>query len=80
MGVADGVGGWADMGIDAGFYARELMKESEKALLEEFNVSSDGGDPRNALKKAHSLTTSRGSSTACILVLANDVSQLSLLH
>lgn len=25
IGVADGVGGWADLGIDAGQYARELM-------------------------------------------------------
>ncbi|KAJ8534262.1 hypothetical protein K7X08_007586 [Anisodus acutangulus] len=28
IGVADGVGGWAKKGIDAGIYARELMKNS----------------------------------------------------
>lgn len=60
------------MGVDAGLYARELMKESANAILE---VESEGElNPRTALKKAHSLTKSKGSSTACIIALCNDVS------
>ncbi|CAN4104047.1 unnamed protein product [Withania somnifera] len=35
IGVADGVGGWADLGIDAGLYARELMSQSLTAIQEE---------------------------------------------
>lgn len=58
------------MGIDAGVYARELMKQSALAVAE----SGEKGEanPRFALKKAHSLTKSSGSSTACIIVLDND--------
>ncbi|KAF6135462.1 hypothetical protein GIB67_015315 [Kingdonia uniflora] len=32
IGVADGVGGWADMGINAGLYAQELMPKSKKVM------------------------------------------------
>ncbi|KAK6773785.1 hypothetical protein RDI58_029023 [Solanum bulbocastanum] len=35
IGVADGVGGWALQGIDAGIYARELMKNSFIATYDE---------------------------------------------
>ncbi|KAF3638535.1 hypothetical protein FXO38_08604 [Capsicum annuum] len=30
--AADGVGGWAGLGIDAGLYARELMSHSSTAI------------------------------------------------
>ncbi|KAM3396407.1 hypothetical protein P3S68_005413 [Capsicum galapagoense] len=33
--AADGVGGWAGLGIDAGLYARELMSHSSTAILDE---------------------------------------------
>ncbi|KAK9048550.1 hypothetical protein SSX86_032485, partial [Deinandra increscens subsp. villosa] len=33
--AADGVGGWADLGIDAGKYARELMCNSVSAVEDE---------------------------------------------
>ncbi|KAJ8542919.1 hypothetical protein K7X08_005442 [Anisodus acutangulus] len=39
IGVADGVGGWADLGIDAGLYARELMSHSLAAIQEEPKVN-----------------------------------------
>ena len=31
VGVADGVGGWSSMGVDAGTYSRQLMHFSKEA-------------------------------------------------
>ncbi|KAJ4980954.1 hypothetical protein NE237_031791 [Protea cynaroides] len=70
FGIADGVGGWAKKGIDAGIYARELMFNSAMA------VQSDGlkgsVDPLTVLKEAYSNTKALGSSTACIVALKDD--------
>ena len=71
IGVADGVGGWADLGVDAGQYSRELMSNSVSAILEEPNHSID---PARVLEKAHSSTKAKGSSTACIIALTEQVS------
>eukprot|EP00249_Psilotum_nudum_P022481 c28532_g1_i3 orf=383-1780(+) len=68
VGVADGVGGWAMEGIDAGQYARELMSQSMKAVLQEPHGLIN---PARVLTTAHSKTTCRGSSTACILAFSN---------
>lgn len=70
MGVADGVGSWVLQGIDAGLFARSLMLESKKAL--------DAGmtDPRTIMQRAHDATKARGlrgSSTALVLVLVDNV-------
>lgn len=70
IGVADGVGGWADMGVDAGQYARELMSNSVTAIKEEPKGSID---PARVLEKAHSSTKAKGSSTACIIALTDQV-------
>ncbi|VFQ85660.1 unnamed protein product [Cuscuta campestris] len=69
IGVADGVGGWADVGINAGEYARELMSYSVKALLDEPKGSID---PARVLEKAYSNTNAQGSSTACIIALTSE--------
>ncbi|XP_037491515.1 probable protein phosphatase 2C 55 [Jatropha curcas] len=69
IGVADGVGGWADVGINAGLYARELMLNSVSAIQEEPVGSID---PARVLEKAHSNTKAKGSSTACIVALINE--------
>ncbi|KIY99196.1 hypothetical protein MNEG_8763 [Monoraphidium neglectum] len=68
VGVADGVGGWAEIGVDAGAYARLFMvhaKEEAEALL--------GGDaalsPQTVLERAYYRTNVQGSSTVCILSL-----------
>ncbi|XVE94749.1 hypothetical protein REPUB_Repub02eG0035800 [Reevesia pubescens] len=66
IGVADGVGGWADLGVDAGLYSRELMSNSVNAIQEEPKGSID---PARVLEKAHSSTKAKGSSTACIIAL-----------
>ncbi|PKU87746.1 probable protein phosphatase 2C 55 [Dendrobium catenatum] len=68
IGVADGVGGWADLGVDAGHYARELMSHSVSAIGEEPKGSID---PARVLEKAYISTKARGSSTACIIALTN---------
>lgn len=70
IGVADGVGGWADHGVDAGKYARELMSNSVSAIQEEPKGSVD---PARVLKKAHISTKAKGSSTACIIALTEQV-------
>ncbi|XVF17864.1 hypothetical protein REPUB_Repub10bG0161300 [Reevesia pubescens] len=70
IGVADGVGGWAEVGIDAGEFARELMSNSVTAIQGEPKHSID---PARVLEKAHSNTKSQGSSTACIIALTEEV-------
>ncbi|KAL5558084.1 hypothetical protein UlMin_034295 [Ulmus minor] len=66
VGVADGVGGWADLGVDSGLYSRELMSNSVTAIKEE---PKGLVDPARVLEKAHSSTKAKGSSTACIIAL-----------
>ncbi|KAK9947109.1 hypothetical protein M0R45_012544 [Rubus argutus] len=66
IGVADGVGGWADLGVNSGLYSRELMSNSVTAIQEEPKGSVD---PARVLEKAHSSTKAKGSSTACIIAL-----------
>lgn len=68
IGVADGVGGWADVGINAGEYSRELMSNSVRAIQDE---AIGGIDPLRVLEKAHAKTKAMGSSTACIIALKN---------
>lgn len=70
VGVADGVGGWADYGIDAGQYSRELMSNSVSAIHEEPRGSVD---PFRVLEKAYFSTKAKGSSTACIIALTDQV-------
>ncbi|KZV34234.1 putative protein phosphatase 2C 55-like [Dorcoceras hygrometricum] len=68
IGVADGVGGWADLGVNAGHYARELMSNSVHAVQDEPRGSID---PARVLEKAHASTKAKGSSTACIIALTD---------
>ncbi|KAH9313958.1 hypothetical protein KI387_022585 [Taxus chinensis] len=68
IGVADGVGGWAEMGVNAGTYARELMAHSVTAIEEEPRGSIDLS---RVLDKAYTSTKSKGSSTACMLALSD---------
>lgn len=71
VGVADGVGGWADVGVNAGEYARELMSQSMIAVAQEPHGYID---PARVMRYAHARTKCRGSSTACILALSDYVS------
>ena len=62
LGVADGVGGWRDLGVDAGEFSRELMKHAE-------NYVNDTGipEPRFILQTAYDNVESIGTSTICIV-------------
>lgn len=76
IGVADGVGGWADLGVNSGYYSRELMSNSVDAIQEEPKGSVD---PARVLEKAHSSTKAAGSSTACIIALTDQVTFIFML-
>ena len=67
--AADGVGGWAEIGVDPGLYSRELMKFAKEATS-----TCDVGPsaPQQLLEVAYLATTARGSSTACIVCLENE--------
>lgn len=69
IGVADGVGGWADVGVNAGLYAQELVANSARAIREEPKGSFN---PVRVLEKAHSKTKALGSSTVCIIALIDE--------
>eukprot|EP00656_Telonema_subtile_P030004 TRINITY_DN3303_c0_g3_i1.p1 TRINITY_DN3303_c0_g3~~TRINITY_DN3303_c0_g3_i1.p1 ORF type:complete len:365 (-),score=29.86 TRINITY_DN3303_c0_g3_i1:2-1096(-) len=63
VGVADGVGGWAAHGIDAGEYARQLMKRCEES------IESGNTDPVAAMWHGYKAVQSLGSSTCFVMVL-----------
>ncbi|CAL5443059.1 unnamed protein product [Camellia sinensis] len=67
IGVADGIGGWAKKGIDAGVYAQELMANSLLALQ---NEPWEAVDLNKVLNEAYLNSKPKGSSTACIITLA----------
>ncbi|PNW81687.1 hypothetical protein CHLRE_06g256300v5 [Chlamydomonas reinhardtii] len=69
VGVADGVGGWSEVGVDAGAYARQLMGNAA-VVADESTASAP--DAQEILERAYSQTTVRGSSTACVAVLNGD--------
>ena len=59
MVVADGVGGWADEGVDAGIYSRELVK-----LIKEIYTEDKNKDLKKVLVEAAEKNKETGSSTA----------------
>jgi protein phosphatase PTC7 len=59
--VADGVGGWSDIGVDAGKYSKQLIK-----LVGEIYDKNPNATPKEILLKASNRTTERGSSTLII--------------
>lgn len=65
LGVADGVGGWADQGVDPGIFSRQLMNFA----AEESRAGES--DPKTIMTRAHSRTTALGSSTALIVSLVS---------
>ncbi|KAG1664831.1 hypothetical protein FOA52_007089 [Chlamydomonas sp. UWO 241] len=67
IGVADGVSGWAEEGIDPAEYSRSLMKFSSIAL--EGTTHPHGADPREVIRHAHQETVMPGSSTICVCVM-----------
>ncbi|GLI62926.1 hypothetical protein VaNZ11_005777 [Volvox africanus] len=82
VGVADGVGGWAEVGVDAGAYARQLMRNAADVADVMTSTSGEVGgsdvpapvelSAQEILEQAYGMTTVRGSSTACVAVLNGD--------
>lgn len=62
FGVYDGVGGWAEEGIDSGLYSKGLAKTTEKRFHDRLD---DGKSITDALKYAVRNVRHKGSSTAC---------------
>ncbi|XXG49034.1 hypothetical protein AAC387_Pa02g3324 [Persea americana] len=69
FGVADGVGGWASMGVDAGEFARQLIYHAECAIKDE---PKGAINLMRVLEKAFSNTRAIGGSTACIAALRDE--------
>eukprot|EP00879_Flechtneria_rotunda_P014057 GHRR01014685.1.p1 GENE.GHRR01014685.1~~GHRR01014685.1.p1 ORF type:complete len:387 (+),score=182.21 GHRR01014685.1:590-1750(+) len=70
IGVADGVGGWAEIGVDAGAYARLLMVNAKEAAEAAANDLAAGAlSSQKILESAFYCTNVQGSSTACVIVL-----------
>eukprot|EP00339_Tiarina_fusa_P026730 CAMPEP_0117010558 /NCGR_PEP_ID=MMETSP0472-20121206/9274_1 /TAXON_ID=693140 ORGANISM="Tiarina fusus, Strain LIS" /NCGR_SAMPLE_ID=MMETSP0472 /ASSEMBLY_ACC=CAM_ASM_000603 /LENGTH=335 /DNA_ID=CAMNT_0004713119 /DNA_START=50 /DNA_END=1057 /DNA_ORIENTATION=+ len=67
-GVADGVGGWASQGVDAGQYSRMLLKHAKTALLERENP-----EMRAVVATAAERTQVKGSATVCLLFLKGEI-------
>ena len=63
FGVMDGVGGWADEGVDPAAYSNTFAEKSAAAVL----MGVD--DPRAVIAEAHEHTRVVGSATACVAVL-----------
>lgn len=66
FGVADGVGGWSEMGIDPAEYPRKLMKSAEKTVLQE---NEECIDPLFVLKRAFAEAHAPGSCTVSLASL-----------
>lgn len=67
VGVADGVGGWSALGVDAGLYSRKLMENASR-----YSVESGDCDPKATLQAAfHGMGSTIGTTTACVVVLKN---------
>ncbi|KAF2072322.1 hypothetical protein CYY_006356 [Polysphondylium violaceum] len=66
LGVADGVGGWGDVGIDPSEYSNTLMEGSKIAS----NSISVSRDPLTIMEQGYIFSQDvKGSSTCCIVVL-----------
>lgn len=66
LAVADGVGGWSQMGVDAGKYSRELVGHLQQAL------PGREHDPVAVMTLAANATEATGSSTCCVVTLVGD--------
>ena len=63
FGVMDGVGGWADEGVDPAAYSNTFAERSAAAVL------LGASDPREVIRAAHEHVKIVGSTTACVAIL-----------
>eukprot|EP00466_Bigelowiella_natans_P019947 jgi/Bigna1/86085/estExt_fgenesh1_pg.C_80050 len=64
IGVADGVGGYSEYGIDPGMFSRTLMQQLSQSEAKQTQVN-----PASALREAQEATRLPGASTAVVLQL-----------
>ncbi|CAF1074708.1 unnamed protein product [Brachionus calyciflorus] len=83
LGVADGVGGWHEFGIDPSKFSFNLMKTCKRLIEQGFDLVIDNKTPINLLEQSYkTLLESKnnkllvGSSTACILLFHHDTNYL----
>ncbi|RNA32446.1 phosphatase PTC7 -like protein [Brachionus plicatilis] len=83
MGVADGVGGWHEIGIDPSKFSSSLMRTCKRLVEQNFELNIDNKTPINLLEQSYStLLESKnnrllvGSSTACILMFHHETNFL----
>ena len=74
LGVADGVGGWVDVGVDAGKYSRELMAHASEYVADTGSI-----DPGRILAEAYKCTKAIGTTTACVLSVKDGIMRASNL-
>lgn len=70
LGVADGVGGWGEVGVDPGLYSKQLMTTA-KTVADSMR-DYDANSPSVIMKAAHKDVLIQGSCTACVLTLEGD--------
>jgi len=67
IGIADGVGGWGDIGVDPALYARMLMASAKYSAD---STTTSARDPVKIMSDAYEHAADiQGSSTCCIVVL-----------
>ena len=77
FGVADGVGGWSDSGIDSAHFSHGLCQRMARLIRAGPDSKTEGISPRTLLQKAYNGITKDGKivgggSTACIAVAGKD--------
>ena len=86
VGIADGVGGWRESGVDPGDYSRSLMRkacdffDSQAADARPEDSKAWERFVRDALSEAHATTRMPGSSTACLVALNAAENYISAIH
>mmetsp|Transcript_9604 Transcript_9604/g.30372 ORF Transcript_9604/g.30372 Transcript_9604/m.30372 type:complete len:261 (+) Transcript_9604:12-794(+) len=70
FGVFDGVGGWAEQGIDPGLFSRALAVETAREVAGIEGAEAAEEDLARALDTARSRVTAVGTCTACLVHLS----------
>ncbi|KRX04094.1 Protein phosphatase 2C (PP2C)-like domain [Pseudocohnilembus persalinus] len=65
--VCDGVGGWANHGVDAGKYSKKLASHIDELFQKTPQTYIE--DPKSIIIDAHTLTKEIGSTTCCVLTI-----------
>ncbi|KAM3136721.1 hypothetical protein pb186bvf_011166 [Paramecium bursaria] len=66
--VADGVGGWADYGVDPGLYSKELCLRIKEIYLKDTQI-----DSKQLIIQAAKATKATGSSTVCVMKIGQTI-------